>query len=85
MFFLKFLLIMFLAAIAIVVMFAFRIFRSFNDVRKQFQNMGQQQQNHRTYGKDDDQEVVIDQRTPEEAARKIIPKDEGEYVDFKEE
>lgn len=27
---------------------------------------------------------VHDERTPEQAGRKIIPKDEGEYVDYKE-
>jgi hypothetical protein len=29
--------------------------------------------------------VVIDRRSPEDASKKIIPKDEGEYVDFSEE
>ena len=29
--------------------------------------------------------VVYDQRNPQRANRKIIPKDEGEYVDFEEE
>ena len=31
-----------------------------------------------------DDEVIVDERSPEEANRKIFPKDEGEYVDFKE-
>lgn len=30
-------------------------------------------------------DVVIDQRDPNKANRKIIPKDEGEYIDFTEE
>lgn len=30
-------------------------------------------------------EEVIDNRSPHEANRKIIPKNEGEYVDFEEE
>lgn len=29
-------------------------------------------------------EVIVDERSPEEANRKIFSKDEGEYVDFKE-
>ena len=29
--------------------------------------------------------VIIDRRTPEETNKKIIPENEGEYVDFKEE
>lgn len=30
-------------------------------------------------------DVIIDQRDPQKANRKIIPKDEGEYVEFTEE
>ncbi len=30
-------------------------------------------------------EIIIDNRTPSEAGRKIFSKDEGEYVDFEEE
>jgi membrane protein implicated in regulation of membrane protease activity len=29
--------------------------------------------------------VVIDRRDPQQANKKIIPKDEGEYIDFEEE
>lgn len=32
-----------------------------------------------------DGNVVIDRRDPKEANKKIIPKDEGEYIDFEEE
>ena len=40
---------------------------------------GGQQQQHV------DGNVVIDRRSPEDASKKIIPKDEGDYVDFSEE
>ena len=30
-------------------------------------------------------EIIIDNRTPSEAGRKIFSKDEGEYIDFEEE
>lgn len=33
----------------------------------------------------DDGTIIIDNRDPEQARRKIIPHDEGEYVDFEEE
>ena len=32
-----------------------------------------------------DGNVVIDRRDPRDANKKIIPKDEGEYIDFEEE
>ncbi len=32
-----------------------------------------------------DGNIVIDHRDPQQANKKIIPKDEGEYVDFEEE
>lgn len=74
---------MFLAAIFMVVVFVFRIFHSMGDIRKQFKNMSQQRP-YRQGNNYDTDEAIIDQRSPEEANRKIIPKDEGEYVDFKE-
>lgn len=46
------------------------------------QHASSHRQQNREYSADD--EVIVDERSPEEANRKIFPKDEGEYVDFKE-
>ena len=45
-------------------------------------NGRQQSQNRQTNA---DNETIIDQRSPEEANRKIISDSEGEYIDFTEE
>jgi len=81
-------LLLFVIAIAVVIgVIAYRIANGINNVRQQFRNMGQQQRARRNYertGNYGDREVIIDRRTPDEAHRKIIPDDEGEYVEFEE-
>lgn len=81
MFILKFLLILIIAFITTIGFFVWRVFRGFNNARKHFQDMGQQDSQPRYGGKDPS---IIDQRTPEEANRKIIPDNEGEYVDYED-
>ena len=45
---------------------------------------GQQPHPSHAYNGKNDEETVVDQRTPQEANKKIFTKDEGEYVDFQE-
>lgn len=89
--FLQFLLIIVLAIAFAVGIFFYRIYRQIHNAARQFkQQMGgaqqqsdrQSQQGQAHYG---DDEVVIDQRDPDEANRKIFSEKEGEYVDYKEE
>jgi|GEM_PF-790226 len=85
---LKILLLLVVAVAAVVGIGAYRLLSGINRARQQFRNMGSQQGARRHYeqtGNYGDQEVIIDRRTPEEARRKIIPKGEGEYVEFEEE
>jgi cytoskeletal protein RodZ len=85
MFILKFLLILFLAVVVSIGYFVWRVFSSFNNARRQFQeNERQQQSSYRRRNGNNENDLIIDQRTPEEANRKIIPDDEGEYVDYED-
>ena len=74
--FLFFLLIFGLIAIAI---FLLSVWQQVKSGYRRFREQGSQQHTNV------DGNVVIDRRSPEDASKKIIPKDEGEYVDFSEE
>ncbi len=97
--FLHFLFGLILFAVVIVLAVAFVIYRRLHGIARNFQHqMGgfgsREQAGH--YGDDTSRqtnrtqangcnEIITDERSPEEANRKIFSKDEGEYVDFKEE
>ena len=79
----------------------FKVLRRIQDIKQQFNNAGRQgQQGHRkangnnanssygnnAYGNSSyNTEGVSDSRSHADRNKKIIPKDEGEYVDFVEE
>ena len=76
----------------------FKVLRRIQDIKQQFNNAGRQgQQDHRkTYGNNAygnnaydnssyNAEGISDSRSHADRNKKIIPKDEGEYVDFVEE
>ncbi len=79
----------------------FKVLRRIQDIKQQFNNAGKQgQQGHRkangnnanssygnnAYGNSSyNAEGVSDSRSHADRNKKIIPKDEGEYVDFVEE
>ncbi|MCI6618942.1 MAG: DUF4834 family protein [Prevotella sp.] len=75
---LRFLLISFLLVVVVGVFFLSFVVKRFKQVTQQFR----QTTAERPKG---DRQTVEDRRTPNEANKKIIPKDEGEYVDFEEE
>ena len=75
MFILKFLLILFIAFIVMVVAGIWRLFSSVNRAHKQFQEMGQRRTSeYRSRNANNE----------DEANRKIIPDNEGEYVDYED-
>jgi len=77
--FLQFILIALLVVIFIVGIFIWRVFFQVKNAAKNMkQQMGDaaKQRNKK--------QTVEDRRDPDHANRKIIPKDEGEYVDYKE-
>lgn len=94
---LNFLFIILLGIFIVVGVVAYKIYRTFHSVKKQFkgfrgqdngngqdrQQYGQGWQQYRQTSGDD--EIIIDQRTPDEMNRKIFSKNEGEYVDYEEE
>ena len=85
MFILKFLLVLFIAFIVLVGALVWRLFSSVNNARKQFQEMGRRSRaGYQTPNANGEQEVIVDQRPPEEVNRKIIPDNEGEYVDYED-
>lgn len=71
----------------------FKVLRRIHDIKQQFNNAGRQgQQRHRkTNGNNAydnssyNAEGISDSRSHADRNKKIIPKDEGEYVDFVEE
>ncbi len=88
---LNFLFIILLGIFVIVGVVAYKIYRTFHSVKKQFKGFGDQgnsngRRRQQQYGHTaTDDEIIIDRRTPDEMNRKIFSKNEGEYVDFEEE
>lgn len=87
---LNLLFIILLGIFIVVGVVAYKIYRTFHSVKKQFKGFrgqdngnGQDRQQYRQTSGDD--EIIIDQRTPDEMNRKIFSKNEGEYVDYEEE
>ncbi len=87
---LNFLFIILLGIFIVVGVVAYKIYRTFHSVKKQFKGFrgqdngnGQDRQQYRQASGDD--EIIIDRRTPDEMNRKIFSKNEGEYVDYEEE
>lgn len=87
---LNFLFIILLGIFIVVGVVAYKIYRTFHSVKKQFKGFrgqdngnGQDRQQYRQTS--DDDEIIIDRRTPDEMNRKIFSKNEGEYVDYEEE
>lgn len=87
---LNFLFIILLGIFIVVGVVAYKIYRTFHCVKKQFKGFrgqdngnGQDRQQYRQTSGDD--EIIIDRRTPDEMNRKIFSKNEGEYVDYEEE
>ncbi|MBS5876377.1 MAG: DUF4834 family protein [Prevotella sp.] len=87
---LNFLFIILLGIFIVVGVVAYKIYRTFHSVKKQFKGFrgqdngnGQGRQQYQQTSGDD--EIIIDRRTPDEMNRKIFSKNEGEYVDYEEE
>lgn len=83
--FLKFILVIFIIGLVAVCWIAYKFFKSVSDATKGVNRRNAQRQTRMQSGTYGNQEGVVDQRNPEQVARKIIPSDEGEYVDFEEE
>ena len=75
---LKFLFFLFIFGLVAIAIFLLSVWQQVKSGYRRFREQGSQQQHV-------DGNVVIDRRSPEDASKKIIPKDEGEYVDFSEE
>ena len=90
---LNFLFIILLGIFIVVGVVAYKIYRTFHSVKKQFKGFRGQDngngQGRQQYGQgrqtSGDDEIIIDRRTPDEMNRKIFSKNEGEYVDYEEE
>lgn len=100
-FFLLFVLMIFVIVFLLGGLTVFKVLRRIQDIKQQFNNAGRQgQQGHRkangnnanssygnnAYGNSSyNAEGISDSRSHADRNKKIIPKDEGEYVDFVEE
>lgn len=97
-FFLLFVLMIFGIVFLLGGLTVFKVLRRIQDIKQQFNNAGRQgQQRHRktngnnAYGNNAynnssyNAEGISDSRSHADRNKKIIPKDEGEYVDFVEE
>ena len=65
---------------------AWHIWKLHRQMKEQYSQAGATNQRKRqgTYTQNADGEIITDTRDPQKANRKIIPDDEGEYVDFEE-
>lgn len=82
--FLHFIIFLLLAFVFIAGIFVYQLYRRIYDVADRFRQasgFGTRQTHTSTYN---DQEGVIDRRSPEEANKKIFAQNEGEYVDYVE-
>lgn len=91
MFIIKFLLFIFLFIVVSVAItmgkVAWHIWKMHRQIKKQYSQAGasgRYQPQGTTYTQNADGEIITDTRDPQKANRKIIPDDEGEYVDFEE-
>lgn len=75
---LKFLFLLFIFGLIAIVVFLLSVWQQVKNGFRRFREQDGQQQTHV------DGNVVIDRRSPEDVSKKIIPKDEGEYVDYTE-
>ena len=75
---LKFLFLLFIFGLIAIVVFLLSVWQQVKNGFRRFREQDSQQQTHV------DGNVVIDRRSPEDVSKKIIPKDEGEYVDYTE-
>ena len=73
--FLKFILVFFIVAFILLLATVYTFFRRIINRAKQFQ----QRERTRQTGN-----IIYDSRTPEETRRRIIPDEEGEYVEYEE-
>ena len=76
---LKFLFFLLIFGIIAIAIFLLSVWQQVKSGYRRFREQGSQQQTNV------DGNVVIDRRSPEDASKKIIPKDEGEYVEYTEE
>ena len=76
--FLKFILVFFVVAFILLLATVYTFFRRIIHRAKQFQ------QRERTRQTQKDGNIIFDSRTPEETRRRIIPDEEGEYVEYEE-
>lgn len=84
--FFNFILLFFIAIVLIIALFVYRLYSHIHRTVDNFRHQmgGQQPHPSHAYNGKNDEETVVDQRTPQEANKKIFTKDEGEYVDFQE-
>lgn len=83
--FLQFLLIIILTMLLMAGVFAYRVFRQVRNATKHFRRPFEGQEGrYRRQETFADGSSITDTRPPEQAKQKIIPKDEGEYVDYRE-
>ncbi|MBO4660745.1 MAG: DUF4834 family protein [Prevotella sp.] len=82
MFLLKFVLFIFIVGFFAVLITAWSFYNKVRDVSNRFrqQHTRQQTSRHTTV----DGNVIIDQRSPDKANKKIIEDNEGEYVEYEE-
>lgn len=83
----KFLFVIFMVGLLTVGVFLFGIFVRVRSALNGFSKNepGRQHGQEGARRRTSDEEIITDRRSPADARQKIIPKDEGEYVDFKEE
>ena len=75
---LKFILFLFIAMFILALVIAYSFINKVRETTRRFQE--RQNRTKTTVGGN----VIYDRRTPEQSQKRIIPDDEGEYVDYEE-
>ena len=87
MFFLKFILLLFLFALAVIIMIAYKFYKQLHRVVKRFNpdethTAADQPSSAGRTARQADGITIIDNRSEERRNKKVIKDDEGEYIDY---
>lgn len=85
MIFIKFIFLLFVLALAAIALIAYKFYKQLHRVARRFQpedNDFQDQQSSARTSRQADGNTIVDSRSEEQRAKKVIKDNEGEYIDY---
>ena len=85
MIFIKFIFLLFVLALAAIALIAYKFYKQLHRVVRRFQpedNGFQDQQSSARTSRQADGNTIVDSRSEEQRAKKVIKDNEGEYIDY---